>query len=735
MNTWEITTSLVAVLGIQSAAFASANLSSLTPEDLESEEQDLRRDVEAFCNGVPRIRQIQTQIRQLSSSISTLPDKYLSLIKLVGTKCFEIFGEEKLLAEKENYSMEYEIAMPCFDELKGPEDPSFRHFSERIQHFVKLFPTEILPLIRQLHELTHVQFPAEIFDKYEWNLGKPLQWLSENVEKIQKINIDFAEIKAFDNPDYAAQLKTWWGLGQNILGDVRRVCKACQDTRFEEDVDSCNLLYRAGKALCKELNYFLKTPFERMSQDDQAALAAYANTREEHALSFYRDATEGELKLLHSTCHAWAVHRVKILDFLSFLKGLRLTQQQVDSFINLYTCPNDEYLKEARAFVHLFVKFDQPDLISLFPYEGFAVEGVQSFRDFVDDCLKTSLLSSNTKAEINKLLEEDAKEQKQKGREQILTFIAKDVMESWIRSSLSNQERKGEIIALMALFRSQLSPFDVVFGCVGENLQKNNGWKFSQLDRFRKLHFKLGTSPCYENGTIQLSLGTDHLLYFGSPTEVTLGSSPVKLRTKAKEEGDQKPQHLVPGHSTAQNLSFAKGMASLSEIWETLDHECGHYLQEWIRTFEDRIPYMPAKLVRPLQTVSANPLDPTSPQRFQTGNIVKKEWDNLIETEQISGLAFMNLGSDDVDRYSLRWPTTGKRILCLNCLWSDPYVGKKTRFGHGYTGTWKTAQSNARNAGTQLGQPVATEQLAELQRLFQHEGSSIASRMARRVAD
>lgn len=53
MNTWEITTSLIAVLGIQSAAFASASISSLTPEDLEREEQDLRRDVEAFCKRIP----------------------------------------------------------------------------------------------------------------------------------------------------------------------------------------------------------------------------------------------------------------------------------------------------------------------------------------------------------------------------------------------------------------------------------------------------------------------------------------------------------------------------------------------------------------------------------------------------------------------------------------------------------------------------------------------------------
>lgn len=735
MNTWKTTASLVAVLGIQSAAFASASISSLTPEDLEREEQDLRRDVEAFCNSVPRIQQLQTQMRQLPDSISTLPDKYLSLIKLVGTKCFEIFGEEKLLAEKENYSMEYEIAMPCFDDLTGSEDPSFRHFSERIQHFVMLFPSEILPLIRQLHDLTHIQFPSKIFDKYEWNLGKPLQWLSENVEKIQKINIDFAEIKAFDNPDYAAQLKTWWGLGQNILGDVRRVCKACRDTHFEEDVDPIGLFQRVEKAFCEELGAFLTTPFDQMSQEDQTALAADRNTREQHTLRFYRDATDTELKLIPSTCHAYAVHRVKILDLDSFLKGLNLTEQQVNYFENLYTCSNDEYLKETRSFVNLFVKFDPADLVTLFPYEGFSVEGVLSFREFVDYWLKAPLLSSKAKAELSQMLDDDAKEQNQERRGEMMTLMAKGVVDNWVRSSLSNPERKGEIIALMALFRSQLSPFEMVFGYGSQRLEDNKDWQFRSLDRFRKLHFKLGNSSCYESGGIQLDLHTSQLLHFGSPTEVTLGSSPVKLRTKAKEEGDQKPQHLVPGHSTAQNLSFAKGMASLSEIWETLDHECGHYLQEWVRTFEDRITFLQAKLVRPLQTVSANPLDPTSPQRFQTGNIVKKEWDNLIETEQISGLAFMNLGSDDVDRYSLRWPTTGKRILCLNCLWSDPYVGKKTRFGHGYTGTWKTAQSNARNAGIQLGQPVATEQLAELQRLFQHEGSSIASRMARRVAD
>lgn len=741
----------------QQLMFASiishARFSELDKKILRQEKIQSRNELETFCQAIPTLKKIRAQFQDLPQRVQDLPQRVPEEVK----KCHQAFqkvllhckngfgGDEWFETNKRSphFGMPKQVRSREFslvnqkwkpqssrhywlnpDQDNKPfarnlKDPYFRGnayfqpYWKRIQNFLSNYSTEIEPSIQELRKLAnHYELWGRRDDK-----SCSVSWLLGNIEK--EINL-LQEITYSRYQKDASDRNDWWNEVSQLFSSIQIL-----NDVYEKEDFSPQVREKLNKEIHEELRLFVYPLFNNRSLEDQEALKIYEDQKETHIQRFYRKTTEPELHQLYNVSHKLACHRFYICDLISFLDGLSLSEEQRNYFYNLYVCPKNEWITEVNAFKKLFIKVDPANLGPTLIYEGHTEwdseeEIVDKLLSIINLCLSDKYIFKNeTKEACKKLLSEDNPAAQTLNN--VTTRLANDFLTCWLQSAATHQERRGIIIALMALFRSPLTPFERIFGYGSRNIEEEKNGFFSNFDYLRKLHFKLGRDSYYYNGVISVIPHGRSSIYFKDPQQVQMGSDLIQLPSHAKEESDLDEYWLRPGHSTAQTRDAQNNALNVAEMWCTLDHEWGHYLQDFVHLFhKENDPKLNAKLVHPFQKIRKNSVKATqqlgqesNTQKISVPKITKEVWDNSTETEQILSVDSQSLGWSSYDPKDMKLDlSSGPREVNINLCWSDLYVQQMIRFSHASSTLWDWYRKNYI-----LSDPVATLSLAELQKL------------------
>lgn len=724
--------------------------SKLDENILNQEEQQSRNALEIFCQGIPTLKKIRAQFQDLPQKIQKEVEKCHQAFQKVLLSCKKGFGDDEWFETNKKspyFGISKEIRKKIFLSNKNwkpqssrdywlnqnqknkafardLEDPSrrrnayFQPYWKRIQNFLSVYSNEIEPFINELKKLVdHYKLLCRSDDESR-SIFFLLSSIEKNVSILRGITYSRYQKDASERND-------WWNEVFHLLSSIQILNEICEMEDYSSQVQE-----KLNKEIHHELSLFVYPLSDNRTCEDREALKIFEGQKETHMQRFYRKATKSELHQLYNVSHKLACHRFYICDFLSFLDGLSLNEEQRNYFYHLYVCSKNEWITEVNAFKKLFIKVDPANLGPSRIYEGHTEwDSEEEIREkllaIIRLCLSDKYIFKNeTKEACKKLLsEENPDYPSAQTLNNVTTLLADDFLTSWLQSAAAHQERRGIIIALMALFRSSLTPFERIFGYGSRNIEEENDGFFSNFDYLRKLHFKFGRSSHYYNGMISIEPTTRSLIFYEEPQQFQMDSELIRRLSHAKEVRDRDEYRLRPGHSTAQTSDTPNNALNVAKMWYTLDHEWGHYLQDFVHLFhKEHYPKLNAKLVYPFQKITKNSVKTTQPsspesntEKISVPKIMKDVWDNSEETEQILSIYTQNFGWSDYVPNDMKIDlSSGQRIMYINYCWSDLYVQKKIRFSHASSTLW-----NQYRKDYCISNPVATLPLMELQRLTQ----------------